>query len=647
MKKASLLKLMKHFIEQKTREGIELKNKLILLFFISIFTLLNASNIITINYGKTQIKDFNIGFIKDTNNSININNIQESKFTTVANMHSFGNTPDTVWLKLEIKNISDIKREIFIHNDFAYFSKEITIYEYKNKKLIDQNIYKIFDDKQDNKLIGSVLVYKLKLEKQTTKTLYMKIIPTVTHMYELNIYDEKAHLEALINKGLTSNTIIITLLSLAFYNIFLYFFVRKKELVFYSLYLINASIGLSYMYGSIFHNLGIYGEEVYWINITAILVSAFLALFVKSIFNFKKENKLLHNLLNSIIYIASIDVLIALFIDLQLSIHLVAIVFFYSFVVIYFVGYTLYKQKHPLVSIFLTAYTIYIIGFAITILSFNGVIPISTYTFHASGISLVIEALLFSYLIYYHIKLLENRFLEQQNILILKNQKAQMGDMIEVITHQWKQPLSTIGSIIMVLQYKIKDKIEISSDYLDSKLTQANENIYYLSETIDDFKNFFNSTKIKTECDLNKLIQKAISLSRDTILANEITIKDDLKFTKEVSLFENELLHIVLNIIQNSKEAFRDNKIDSKNIKMIKIIGRTQDDMTYIDIIDNAGGISEENLPYIFHENYTTKEKEKGTGLGLYLSKVIIEDHMNGSIEVQNIGEGTMFRIIL
>jgi signal transduction histidine kinase len=636
-----------HFTEQKTRVGIELRNKLLILFFISIFSLLNASNLITINYGKTDIKNFNIGFIRDTNNSININNIQDSKLTTIANIHSFGNTPDTVWLKLEIKNTTDIKKEIFVHNDFAYFCKEITIYEYEDKKLIDQNIYKIFDDIKENKLTGSVLVYKLALEKQSSKTLYMKILPIVTNLYELNIYDEKMHLKALINKGILSNTIIIILLSLAFYNIFLYLLVRKKELIFYSIYLINASIGLGYMYGSIFHNLGIYGEKVYWVNITAILVSAFLALFIKSIFNFKNDNKLLNNLLNSIIYLVSIDILIALFIDLQLSIHLVAFVFLYSFVVIYFVAYSLYKQKHPLVGIFIKAYTIYILGFAITILSLNNIIPLNTYTFHASGISLVIEALLFSYLIYYHIKLLENRFLEQQNILILKNQKAQMGDMIEVITHQWKEPLNTIASIIMVMQYKIKDKIKIPPEYLDAKLKQVNDNVYYLSETIDDFKNFFNSKKAEKECDLNQLIIKAISLGRDTILVNEITIKHDLQFTKKVSLFENELLHIILNIIQNSKEAFKNNNVDANSIKMIKIIGRTKNDVTLIDIIDNAGGISEENLPYIFHENYTTKEKEKGTGLGLYLSKVIIEDHMKGSIEVKNIGEGTMFRITL
>ncbi len=637
---------MKHFIELKTEGGIELKNKLVILFFISLVTLLNASGIIEINYSETEIEKFNVGFIYDNNNSMSINEVKASNFTTTSNQHSFGNKPTIVWVKIEIRNITAIEKKIFLHNNFAYLSKEITIYEYIQDRLDDKNIYNILDN-ENNKLTGDVLVYPINLQAQCSKTLYIKIIPVVTQVYNLNIYDNESHIKALRNKNFLSNIIITTLFSLAFYNIFLFFFNRKKEFIFYFLYLINATIGLSYMYGSIFETLEVYGDSIYWINITAILVSGLLALFIKSIFSFKQKNKLLNNLLNSIIYIVALDLFIALFIDLQLSIDLVSLVFLYSFIVVFYIGVSLQKQQHPLAKTFLTAYTAYIIGFTLTILSLIGIIPINTFTFHASGISLIIEALLFSYLIHYHVKLLENKLVQQQNALILKNQKAQMGDMIGAITHQWKQPLNTISSIIMLLQYKIKDETKLSPEYLDDKLTQVNNNIHFLAETIDDFKDFFNPKKIKKNCDLSKLINKAISLSKDSILSNEISIKHDLKFTKEVYLFENELLHILLNIIQNSKEAFRDNKIDNDDVKMIKIIGNTKDDATYIDIIDNAGGISAENLPYIFHENYTTKEKNRGTGLGLYLSKVIIEDHMNGSIEVKNIAQGTMFRIIL
>ena len=640
--------LIRHSIEQKKKGEIELKNKLIILFFISFISVLNASNIIEINYGDIKIKKFNIDYILDSNNSLSVQEIKNANFKTISSHHSFGNIPDTLWVRIDIQNITEIERNIFLHNDFAYFSKEITIYEFVNDKLLDQNVYNILEE-ENNKLTGSVLVYPIKFQAKTSKTIYIKTIPIVTQTANLKIYDEKSHTLALINKSLISNTIIIILLSLAFYNIFLYIFNRKKELIYYSLYLINASIGLSYMYGSIFHNFRIYGEAVYWVNITAILVSGFLALFIKSIFNFKQTNKHLNTLLNSIIILVALDVLIALFIDLVLSIDLVAFVYLYSFIVIYYIGFSIHKQRHPLTKLFLSAYTIYIIGFTINILSLFGIIPINTFTFHASGISLVIEALMFSYLIYYHTKLLKKRVTKQQNALIVKNQKTQMGDMIITITHQWKQPISAISSIIMLLQFKLEDKTLISPKYLEDKLDHINNHIHFLVETIDDFKNFFNPNKVKKDCNLDKLINKAISLSNDNILANEIFIKHDLKFTKNVTIFENELLHIILNIIQNSKEAFRDNKIDDNRLKMIKIIGSTKENVTYIDIIDNAGGISDENLPYIFHENYTTKShnKDKGSGLGLYLSKVIIEDHMNGSIEVKNIGEGTMFRIKL
>lgn len=623
-----------------------MKIKLFLSVFILYATILNAINIIEINYEKLNLENFNVGYILDTDSSYDIDTIKNKKFTSISNHHSFGNTSSTLWIKLEIKNNTKIDKKIFIHNNFAYFSKEITIYEFQNNKLLEQNLYNILED-SSNKLTGSVLVYPLTLDAKNSKIFYIRTTSMVTQTSDLNIYDEEAHIEALMHRSFIPNILIMILLSLAVYNIFLYFFNRRKELLFYSLYLINALIGLSYMYGTIFHDFGIYGKEVYWVNINGILVSGLLALFIKSIFDFKQENKLLNTLLNSIIYLVTLDILIAIFIDLQLSIDLVIFIYLYSFSIIFYIGFILYKQKHQLANIFLTAYIIYMVGFSLTILSLFGIIPLNTFTFYASGISLVMEAFLFSYLIHYHSQLLKNKLVEQQNTLILKNQKAQMGDMIRAITHQWKQPLNTISSTIMLLQFKIEDNESISHDTLKTKLTQMDKNIHFLVETIDDFKNFFKTNKDKKESDLTQLIEKAIYFTKDDLLDQEIIIKTDLQFTRKVNIIENELLHIILNIIQNSQEAFRDIKNRENSIKMIKIIGSSDDKNTYINIIDNAGGISEDTLPYIFHENYTTKDKKDGTGLGLYLSKIIIEDHLGGSIEANNIADGTMFRILL
>ncbi|MDQ7061134.1 MAG: ATP-binding protein [Sulfurimonas sp.] len=245
---------------------------------------------------------------------------------------------------------------------------------------------------------------------------------------------------------------------------------------------------------------------------------------------------------------------------------------------------------------------------------------------------------------HYHIKILEKKLTLQQNQIILKNQKAQMGGMMAAITHQWKQPLTTISSIVMLIKFKLENN-DLDLKELNKKIEQIDSNIYFLAETIDDFKNFLSAKKTKTQCNLNKLIQRAIDLSSDEIMANDIIIHQDLNFSnKTILLYENELLHIILNIIQNAKEAFKENK-ETETTKMIKIIGSVQGDATYISIMDNAGGISSEQLPHIFEENYTTKQS--GTGLGLYLSKVIIQEHLGGSIEAKNIGDGTMFRIRL
>ncbi len=625
---------------------IELKIKLFLSLFILYSTFLNAINIIEINYEKLNLESFNVGYILDTESSYNIDTIKNKKFEVISNHHSFGNTSSTLWIKFEIRNNTKIDKKIFLHNNFAYFSKEIVIYEFQNNRLLEQNLYNILED-SSNKLTGSVLVYPLTLDAKSSKVLYIRTTSMVTQTTDLNIYDEEAHIEALMHRSFIPNVLIMILLSLAIYNIFLYFFNKRKELLFYSLYLINALIGLSYMYGTIFQDFGIYGEKVYWVNINAILVSGLLALFIKSIFNFKQGNKILNTMLNSIIYLVILDTLIAIFVDLQLSIDLVMFIYLYSFSIIFYIGFILYKQKHQLANIFLIAYIIYMIGFSLTILSIFGIIPLNSFTFYASGISLVIEAFLFSYLIHYHSQLLKNKLVEQQNTLILKNQKAQMGDMIRAITHQWKQPLNTISSTIMLLQFKIEDNESISHDTLKTKLTQMDKNIHFLVETIDDFKNFFKTNKEKKESDLTQLIKKAIYFSKDDLLDQEIIIKTDLHFTRKVNILENELLHIILNIIQNSQEAFRDIKNMDNSIKMIKIIGNSDENNTYINIIDNAGGISEDTLPYIFHENYTTKDKKDGTGLGLYLSKIIIEDHLGGSIEANNIADGTMFRIVL
>ena len=374
--------------------------KLFLILFLSSF--LFASGPLIIDSSDTKIEDFNLEYYTDTTNSLDIKNVPGKTYKSISNMHSFGSKASTLWLKLELKNTSQNVQKVFLHDKFAYYSKEITVFEFENNNLLHTKVYDIFQA-EDNPLSGKVLVYPLVLQATSSKTLYFKIIPSVSTMFDLNIYNEKKHTASLANTQLIANFMIIFLFSIALHNLILYIFNRKKEFLYYSLYLFNASLGFTYMYGSIFHNFHIYGEVVYWLNLTAIFVSLFLVLFIKSIFDFLAE-KLTNFLLNSVIVFVILDVLTAIIIDLQVAINILQIIFLYSYIVVFYAGYTLYKQKHPLWILFITAFAIYILGFSINLSAMLGASGMTSFTFYASGMSLMLEAILFSYLLHYHVK---------------------------------------------------------------------------------------------------------------------------------------------------------------------------------------------------------------------------------------------------
>jgi len=393
--------------------------KVILLLFL-LCNISLASIKIEILYNDIKISNFNIGYIHDNSNLLSIDEIIKLPFENITNQNSFGINHDITWYKLEISNSSNLDKTIYLHNNLAYMSKEIDIFEFRNNQIVDQNKYKLFDDDISRKLTGSTLVYPIELASNCTKTIYIKNHALAHQLINLKIYDAYYSTQALINKNFYSIILVAVLFAFALYNTMLFFLSRRREFAYYSLYLTNASIGLFYMYGIVFHHINIYGMQAYWINVTAIMVSLFLSLFVKSIFDTHKVNKGVNLILNSIIYFALINLFIAIFIDLFLAIKMLSFLFTYTFVILLYVGIYFYKKGHPLAKVFLLANIAYIFGLGGTIITLMGYIPYNSFTLYASGIGLMIEALLFSYLLYFRIKFLEQEITKHQNILLLK-----------------------------------------------------------------------------------------------------------------------------------------------------------------------------------------------------------------------------------
>ena len=235
----------------------------------------------------------------------------------------------------------------------------------------------------------------------------------------------------------------------------------------------------------------------------------------------------------------------------------------------------------------------------------------------------------------------ENRQKDQQ--MLAQSRLAQMGEMLSMIAHQWKQPLSSItattGSMSLHMQLDSCDEV-----FLEEKIENINTYTQYLSSTINDFRNFFKPDKEKKDTNLNKIVDASMQIIGSSLKADGIEVITELNAQETLHTYPNELQQVVLNLLKNAKDAYIQN-----GIKNAKILIRTynENNLVVLEVCDQAGGVNIENLPHIFDPYYTTKEAHDGTGLGLYMSKLIIEEHCDGNLRVKNKDKGACFSFTL
>lgn len=221
---------------------------------------------------------------------------------------------------------------------------------------------------------------------------------------------------------------------------------------------------------------------------------------------------------------------------------------------------------------------------------------------------------------------------KKDQIMFQQSRLASLGEMLQNVAHQWRQPLSALTMIIQSFETKHFTG-KLTPAFIEERVKDASVLASGMSETLDDFRTFFNPNKSKKVFDLRLSIQKAIDLT--SYLLEKENIKLSLLMQENIRVFgfRNELSHVVLNLINNAKDALSKKKVDKK----IHIYVKAAPKEIHISIIDNAGGINEAVLPKIFDPYFTTKHQSVGTGIGLYMSKQIIEEHMQGTISCKNI----------
>lgn len=242
---------------------------------------------------------------------------------------------------------------------------------------------------------------------------------------------------------------------------------------------------------------------------------------------------------------------------------------------------------------------------------------------------------------------------EKDKQLLQHYKLAQMGEMISMIAHQWRQPLNTISITASKLNLDIKlNSCDLSlkeeaakfKEHLIENLSNIESYTQTLSKTIDDFRNFYKPDNESKMLNISEPVDKALFILEASLLNNGIVLNKVLKSLKDIKLFDSEMMHVVLNILKNAEDNFKDKKIQNPKID---IVSYDTPDSVVLEILDNGGGIPETIINKIFDPYFSSKDNKAGTGLGLHMSKIIVEDHHKGSLHVKNSQDGACFTIEL
>ena len=585
---------------------------------VTAFEMLDKSYIEESNNSSEIFKDIDISllFFKSSDNNITIKNIAtyQNRFIPITKEEKFKDRNSTYWVRIDLGDSFPSGRFVYTYGDIGF--SEHTF------KSIQQVEYFV---------LGNVKHLKFTyLKGRDSSVYYFKIAPThYKNSYRFLVVSTAEYFYQDIDKGFFMFFILGGVLGLiimaGLYNGAMYFYNRDRAFLDYALMQFFIAIVLFNM-TSILDSLDSFlaRDERYYgfISLIAFLFSIF---FAKSFFNSSKYTPKLDRVLNFGVAFIVVDIVINFF--------TIPLTFQYSlmpfFGLIYLLlGYIRLKQGFKPAKFYLIGWTVLIITLFIDSFWLREFIVSPLYFGSA------IEAILLSLALSYKVKMIADEKEQQKEMLIHQSKLASMGEMIGNIAHQWRQPLTHLSYTVMNIEDAFKHNA-LDEKYLTKKVTEANMQIEFMSQTIDDFKNFYAPSKLKESFSLAEESQAVLEIMNHALKGIEVDLY--ISCDAIIDNYKNEYKQVLLNLISNAKDALIQREIGSPKID-IMVRHRL------VTVSDNAGGIEERDINKIFEPYFTTKDNS--SGIGLYMSKMIIEKNMQGAIKVSNSEDGAVFEII-
>ena len=438
--------------------------------------------------------------------------------------------------------------------------------------------------------------------------------PFITHPH---LYDNFSFMMAVLSLGIIFSAMV--------YNLAFYVYIRNHQYLYYTLAQFSVLLSLVSLEGlQIYPFTQMYTfKSFYLLDTSQTLMLIFSLLFIKEFFQTSKIDSL-HKIIKTVIYLGCFDLFLSLFLG-----HTLLTKFIPTVVWIWFVLSEIFRQTKqrdvPFYFVMVGWHTV------ILLLGLELIYVINPHqiSFPFLHIAFALESMLLSFALSYKFKLIDEQQKMQQSLLLQQSRLASMGEMVSIIAHQWRQPLNFLSYSMMHIKQSCKKNREVTQT-----VKEVNEQLQYMSKTIENFRNFYNPSKKKENFSIENSCQNILKIVKPTL--KPLAIKIELKVKEDFRFFanSNEFEQVILNIINNAKEIFMERKIADATISIVI-------EKSVITIKDNAGGIPIKDRDKIFEPYFSTKEKSDG--IGLYIAKTIIEQEMGAKLHVVSNKIGSSF----
>ena len=549
------------------------------------------------------------------------------------------------WVKIKIKNEDNFSKELYLLDE-RRFVYALDYYLVKEGNVILHKKDGFYEKGNSSSFNATQRVFPLPLKVNETVEIFFKVqnynmldmpFQIVKKDYLINYFKTYSYLQG---------AFFVVLFVMVIYNLITYLIVNEKVYLYY----------LTYVSWLIVYTTGYFGylklfdiEPLISVSLTTMGAAGFTiftAVFIQELFSLKQYLPKIDKVFNIIMWylITSVIVyIISLFIrnfylSQLLYNMLVLVIPLYVLFLWYALVYLTVKKVNKVVVYYAIIWTIASLLGLLLVIMHMGFLSIELKLEYYFQLGMCIESILFSLLLSFSIKEREEKNQAQQLMLIQQNKLASMGELVSAIAHQWRQPLSQINGQVLALDIDYKKK-KLTDERLEMYLSEIEKITESMSSIISDFMNFFNNKKELEEFFISDIIDEAIGIARMSLTKKAKIINDVSEYSNIlIKGYKSELIQAMLIIINNGVDAYQGNEI-----AVIKIgIKEIEKEWLEISIKDNGEGIENSVLLQAFEPYYTTKHKSQGTGLGLYILKMIIEEGMCGKVSLLNAKVGAV-----